>query len=141
MERRGTLPYLPPEAIGNKQGGLPSDLWALGVVLFMTLGGYHPFDNKGESDLKQTSIATVSAAPDFDLTLTLTLTLTLNPNPNPNPNPHPHPHPNPNPNPNQVSAAPDFDDPIWAGVSTQARHLLNGLLNKDPSERLTIEQL
>ncbi len=98
MERRGTLPYLPPEAIGNKQGGLPSDLWALGVVLFMTLGGYHPFDNKGESDLKQTSIATVSAAPDFD-------------------------------------------DPIWAGVSTQARHLLNGLLNKDPSERLTIEQL
>ena len=98
MERRGTLPYLPPEAIGKKQGGLPSDLWALGVVLFMTLGGYHPFDNKGESDLKQTSIAAVSAPPDFD-------------------------------------------DPIWAGISTQARHLLNGLLNKDPSDRLTIEQL
>merc|ERR1740124_2184003 len=98
MERRGTLPYLPPEAIGMKEGGLPSDLWALGVVVFMTLGGYHPFDNKGESDLKQTSAAIVSAPPDFD-------------------------------------------DPIWAGGSQQARHLLNGLLNKDPQERLTIEQL
>ena len=59
MERRGTLPYLPPEAIGRKEGGLPSDLWALGVVLFMTLGGYHPFDAKGEADLTQTSVSIV----------------------------------------------------------------------------------
>ena len=37
MERRGTLPYLPPEGIEEKKGGKESDLWALGVVHFMTL--------------------------------------------------------------------------------------------------------
>ena len=36
MERRGTLPYLPPEAIEEKKGGKESDLWALGVVRLMT---------------------------------------------------------------------------------------------------------
>ena len=47
----------------------------------MTLGGYHPFDNKGEADLKHTTAAIVNAPPDFD-------------------------------------------DPVWAGVSKQARPLL-----------------
>ena len=32
------------ETIERSRMGLPADMWALGVVLFMTLGGYHPFD-------------------------------------------------------------------------------------------------
>ena len=38
----GTVQFFAPETIAQRTMGLPSDLWALGVVLFMTVGGYHP---------------------------------------------------------------------------------------------------
>jgi len=43
----GTIPFLPPEAFHNDgivvDDGKPFDMWALGITLFMTLFGWHPF--------------------------------------------------------------------------------------------------
>ena len=36
---------------------------------------------------------------------------------------------------------PDFDDPCWASVSSDAKRVLAGLLRHDLSQRLTVEQL
>ena len=33
------MQFFAPETIASRTMGLPSDLWALGVVLFMTVGG------------------------------------------------------------------------------------------------------
>ena len=42
----GTRAYWPPELFrGGKGPGLPMDLWALGVVLYILLNGTHPFDD------------------------------------------------------------------------------------------------
>lgn len=96
--RRGTWPYWAPETIEHGKMGLPADMWALGVVLFITLGGYHPFDAEGEADPKKTSHGVKTKPPDFSA-------------------------------------------PVWDKVSWQAKHLVKGLLTKDPAERLSIEQL
>ncbi|KAL0951445.1 hypothetical protein HGRIS_008134 [Hohenbuehelia grisea] len=46
----GTVSYLPPEgilALDNQHlgyVGMPSDCWSAGVILFIMLAGYHPFD-------------------------------------------------------------------------------------------------
>jgi len=96
--RRGTWPYWAPETIEHGRMGLPADMWALGVVLFITLGGYHPFDAEGEADPKKTSHGVKTKPPDFSA-------------------------------------------PCWDKVSWQAKHLVKGLLTKDPAERLSIEQL
>ncbi len=67
MERRGTLPYLPPEAIEEKKGGKESDLWALGVVRLMTRTWVRVRVRVGVGVRVMT----------LTLALTLTLTLTL----------------------------------------------------------------
>jgi len=36
-EQCGTLPYVSPELVKGKPGGKPSDVWAIGVVLFEML--------------------------------------------------------------------------------------------------------
>ncbi|KAF9015558.1 kinase-like domain-containing protein, partial [Cyathus striatus] len=47
----GTVSYLPPEgilALDNKHlgyVGMPADCWSVGVILYVMLCGYHPFDN------------------------------------------------------------------------------------------------
>ncbi|KAF9650552.1 kinase-like protein [Thelephora ganbajun] len=52
----GTVSYLPPEGIlamdNHKLGyvGMPSDCWSAGVILYIMLAGYHPFDfSRGSS--------------------------------------------------------------------------------------------
>ncbi|KAJ8509426.1 hypothetical protein ONZ45_g8397 [Pleurotus djamor] len=46
----GTVSYLPPEgilALDNKHlgyVGMPSDCWSAGVILFIMISGFHPFD-------------------------------------------------------------------------------------------------
>lgn len=43
----GTLSYCAPEVIGSHAGGYshPSDVWASGVVMYVMLSGYPPFDS------------------------------------------------------------------------------------------------
>ena len=41
---RGTLSYLAPEIVERKHWDHAIDLWAVGVLLFVLLGGYMPFD-------------------------------------------------------------------------------------------------
>lgn len=46
----GTPGYLPPEALVHKANyGMPSDIWAVGVITYILLCGYPPF--YGESDV------------------------------------------------------------------------------------------
>lgn len=42
-QQAGTPGYVSPEVIERKTHGKPVDMWAMGVVLFMLLGGYPPF--------------------------------------------------------------------------------------------------
>ena len=62
----GTVQFFAPETIASRTMGLPSDLWALGVVLFMTVGGYHPFDGQGEADIETTAKNIRHQEADFD---------------------------------------------------------------------------
>jgi tetratricopeptide (TPR) repeat protein len=39
----GTAAYMAPEQLRSQEAGAPSDLWALGVVLYEMLAGRHPF--------------------------------------------------------------------------------------------------
>ena len=35
--------------MANKQGyGLPYDMWSFGVIMFIVLSGFHPFDPEGD---------------------------------------------------------------------------------------------
>ena len=52
--RRGTVTYMAPEIFASKEFTFDPgvDMWALGVILFVLLGGYHPFDPEGVADDK-----------------------------------------------------------------------------------------
>jgi len=39
----GTLAYISPERLRGDGGGSPSDIWAVGVMLWEALAGWHPF--------------------------------------------------------------------------------------------------
>jgi hypothetical protein len=39
----GTLAYISPERLRGESGGPPSDVWAVGVMLWEALAGWHPF--------------------------------------------------------------------------------------------------
>jgi hypothetical protein len=41
----GTLAYVPPERLAGDRGGPPADVWAVGVMLWEALSGWHPFWN------------------------------------------------------------------------------------------------
>ncbi len=41
----GTLAYVPPERLKGETGGPPADVWAVGVLLWESLSGWHPFWN------------------------------------------------------------------------------------------------
>src|SRR5919197_6179602 len=41
----GTLAYVPPERLAGDRGGAPADVWAVGVMLWEALAGWHPFWN------------------------------------------------------------------------------------------------
>lgn len=50
LRSAGTLAYWPPEIYRGEAPGLPMDMWALGVVLYILLSGRHPFDPEGQAD-------------------------------------------------------------------------------------------
>jgi hypothetical protein len=39
----GTLAYIPPERLRGDESGAPADVWAVGVLLWEALAGWHPF--------------------------------------------------------------------------------------------------
>jgi eukaryotic-like serine/threonine-protein kinase len=39
----GTLAYIPPERLRGEESGAPADVWAVGVLLWEALAGWHPF--------------------------------------------------------------------------------------------------
>jgi len=53
LRSAGTLAYWPPEIYRGEAPGLPMDMWALGVVLYTVLAGYHPFDPMCDADTPQ----------------------------------------------------------------------------------------
>ena len=42
--RKGTVAYMAPEVFRGEAYGPEVDCWALGVIMFILLAGYHPFD-------------------------------------------------------------------------------------------------
>jgi len=46
----GTPGYVSPEVLERKPHGKPVDMWAMGVVLYMLLGGYPPFYSQYDDD-------------------------------------------------------------------------------------------
>jgi len=47
-QQAGTPGYVSPEVLERKPHGKPVDMWAMGVVLYMLLGGYPPFYSNEE---------------------------------------------------------------------------------------------
>ena len=62
----GTWAYWPPETFGGGPIGKSTDMWSLGVVLFVMLSGYHPFDPTGETDDETLQQRILLEQPDFD---------------------------------------------------------------------------
>ncbi|MFE6861058.1 protein kinase [Nocardia sp. NPDC057668] len=50
----GSLDYVAPERLGGQEGHPASDLWSLGLVLYVAVEGYHPMR-------RDTSVATLAA--------------------------------------------------------------------------------
>jgi calcium/calmodulin-dependent protein kinase I len=47
----GTLTYCAPEVLSEKSYGKEVDLWSIGVITFILLGGYPPFTEENEQIL------------------------------------------------------------------------------------------
>ena len=63
-QNAGTPGYIAPEILQGRPHGKPVDLWSLGVVLFMLLGGYPPF-YEPEDDQKTMFRKIVNAEYEF----------------------------------------------------------------------------
>lgn len=50
--RIGTVPFMAPEQLRHEPAGLRSDIYALGITLFLVASGLHPFVASGESRLE-----------------------------------------------------------------------------------------
>ncbi len=62
----GTVAYMAPEMLSKRDYGPAVDLWAVGVVLYILLGGYHPFDPSGEADDRKMIQQIKACRWDFD---------------------------------------------------------------------------
>ncbi len=64
----GTPAYLAPEVIMNMKYDCTCDIWSLGVVLYVMLCGYPPFDSESnEENLKNVTSGNFSfPSPDWD---------------------------------------------------------------------------
>lgn len=62
-----TAAYSPPEVIaGTQDMSKASDVWALGIVMYILCTGRHPYDASGESTEAEIQAAVVSVEPDFE---------------------------------------------------------------------------
>ena len=68
----GTAAYCSPERLRNDIGlpTMPSDMWAIGIIIYILLTGSHPFDPRGDLDDETMEKLIVSITPnDKDLPL------------------------------------------------------------------------
>ncbi|OQR91589.1 protein kinase [Achlya hypogyna] len=62
----GTVAYAAPEVLSKARITSAIDMWAVGVVLFVLLAGYHPFDPTNDLSDRELRDRIVSGAYDFD---------------------------------------------------------------------------
>lgn len=58
----GTLSYVAPEVLLQKQYGKEVDLWSLGVIIYLLLSRVLPFDDEEDKEIAR---QTIQDAPDF----------------------------------------------------------------------------
>jgi len=49
----GTINYMSPEMVKRRQYGVSVDMWSLGVILYVAMAGYHPFEDNDHTQLKR----------------------------------------------------------------------------------------
>lgn len=64
----GTLGYQAPEILQNQKYDCACDVWSLGIVLYVMLCGYPPFDSESNEDNLKNIVAGkfTFASPDWD---------------------------------------------------------------------------
>ena len=65
----GTLAYIPPERLRGEESGAAADVWAVGVLLWEALAGWHPFWQGSLLDtarrIESGAVSLASARPDL----------------------------------------------------------------------------
>lgn len=62
----GTWAYCAPEVKRDRAYTKAVDVWSLGVILYILIGGYHPFDPDGDASNAELDEAVAKGAFDFD---------------------------------------------------------------------------
>ena len=118
----GTPMYMAPEIIlsSKKNGyrGYPVDIWSSGIALYIMLSGTLPFNIK--KNMKKNKLKNLENSGNDNISL----------NSSSNNNNYELQYSIINKHPKHIEK-----------ISDEARDLLHGLLNKDPEQRLTIEQI
>ena len=61
----GTVPFMAPEQLRHEPAGLRSDIYALGITLFLVASGTHPFIVEGEPEIDIDEALRRMADPDW----------------------------------------------------------------------------
>ena len=114
-EQCGTPMYMAPEIILNskKEGykGFPVDIWSAGIALYIMLSGTLPFSYRKSDQENNEMNNSISLSKNHNNNYELQYSIV-------------------NKNPKKIKK-----------ISSEAKDLLQGLLNKDPKKRLTIEEI
>jgi hypothetical protein len=81
----GTLAYIPPERLRGDESGAPADVWAVGVLLWEALAGWHPFWKGSLLDtarrIESGAVSLAKARPDLPRPLIALVDRALSPEP------------------------------------------------------------
>ncbi|CAL0317555.1 unnamed protein product [Lupinus luteus] len=115
----GTPNYVAPEVLNDRgYDGANADLWSCGVILFVLVAGYLPFDGPNLIDLYKKVSTASTLLHKFSLSFVLYLLFSFLDS--------------------QISAA-EFTCPPW--LSFSARKLISRLLDPNPVTRITVAEI